>query len=63
VKPVDKKGRIWRAVRGRSDKVPGRRQAVNDSPKTALSAGVEVNRLSEARAANRNFLARIRYNP
>src|ERR1700674_3949916 len=26
-------------LRGRSDKVPGRRQPVNDSPKTALSPG------------------------
>jgi hypothetical protein len=42
MKPVDKKGRMWRAVRGRSDKVPGRRQAVNEGPKTALSGGVEV---------------------
>jgi hypothetical protein len=47
MKPVDKKGRMWRAVRGRSDKVPGRRQAVNDSPKTALSSGGGPNRLSK----------------
>src|SRR6267142_673425 len=34
-------------LRGRPDRVPGRRQAVNDSPKTALSSGGGPNRLSK----------------
>jgi hypothetical protein len=62
VKPVDKKGRIRRAVRGRTDKVPGWQQAVNERPKTALSERVEVNRALEARG-KLEFLARIRDNP
>jgi hypothetical protein len=57
VKPVDKK-----AGCGRTDNVPGRRQAVNDGPKTALSAGSQKIGFGSARRKS-EFLAGISHIP
>jgi len=54
-------GRIRLMVHGRLDKVPGPRQAVNDSPKTALSSGVGEIGLRSVRC-NAEILAWISYN-